>query len=326
MTCPKITFKSTLFISIIFIVGFLSCKTSSADYTANDWQKIDLVQEADFHDLEVIDDNIAIAYSYGSGKIIRTDDGGKTWRKIYELDSIYLEQIQFLNPMVGYICGNDNTLLKTMDGGKSWSSIAIQTLDAKAPIYGMHFINDSIGYIAVLQQAQKGYNSVIYKTNNSGVDWEKVNEIPEMILHLDYVDEQIWGTGNNVIIKSISQPNWAYVYKDETKKVGQIRAITSSPDSVVAVSFNGYAIRQTNEEWTSQQITTNRLRTVVAEKGFFLAAGDNNKEQGNLFKSSDDGVFWSKFDLNLSDIHRISESTNKFWAIGKDDQLLLLDK
>ena len=48
-----------------------------------------------FHDIAPIDKNNVVAYSYGTGKIVKSEDQGKTWRQVYKTDSIYFEQIEF---------------------------------------------------------------------------------------------------------------------------------------------------------------------------------------------------------------------------------------
>nr|NQU93742.1 hypothetical protein [Bacteroidota bacterium] len=80
----------------IFVMAIMiSC---SSGY---DWVKHNLNISEGLHDIEVIDDHIAIAYSYGTGNVYKTKNGGRNWNKIYQFDSIYFEQIQFLDERNG---------------------------------------------------------------------------------------------------------------------------------------------------------------------------------------------------------------------------------
>jgi len=59
------------------------------------------------------------------GFIYRTTDGGATWappplRVFADLFDVY-----FIDPLVGFITGNGETLLKTIDGGASWKSTKV---------------------------------------------------------------------------------------------------------------------------------------------------------------------------------------------------------
>jgi photosystem II stability/assembly factor-like uncharacterized protein len=308
-----------LFFLSLLLIGLFSCSDQK-----NNWEIHTTGMNDNFHDIEIITSTTAIAYSYGSGKIIKTEDTGKSWDIIYQLDSIYLEQIQFINPNLGFICGNDNTLLKTTNGGRNWESIAIDTLENSASIYGMYFIDENIGFIGVLTNTGKNFSTIIYQTANSGEEWNMIQEIPEMILNLETINNELWGSGHNVIIKNIDRTAWEYSFKDTIRKVGQIRDIHIVESSIIAVSFNGYVITQQNGIWSSQQITKNRLRCIAGNEKLLVTGGDNNAEMGNLFISKDKGLSWIQNELVLEDIHRIKYRDNTFWAIGKKDQLLQL--
>ena len=304
---------------------------------AKNWEKIDLGLNDSFHDIEPINEKEVIAYSYGTGKIIKTVDGGENWKIVHQLDSIYLEQIQFLNDKIGYICGNDNTLLKTEDGGLNWTSIAIESLDAKAPIYGMHFVDEQNGFISVLAKSKKGngYASHIYETKNAGEDWTKINELPDMILNIEVINNELWGSGNNVIVSNIDSPKWKYTYQDTEKEVGQIRDIVKTKNAFIAISFNGYIIRKPNGEkdWSKKILTNNRLRSIATnttkDQNHLFIVGDNNWEKGNVFESTDGGQTWAvvEFEGDLEDLHRVyfTDKSGKptFWAIGKNDLIIV---
>ena len=80
----------------------------------------------DFHDIEVVDDNNLIAYGYGNGAIIKSNNKGESWKKVYQFDSVYLEQVDFPTKDIGFICGNTKTLLRTKDGGKEWVNLSFK--------------------------------------------------------------------------------------------------------------------------------------------------------------------------------------------------------
>ncbi len=66
----------------------------------------------------------------GTGKIIRTRDGGNTWAvEFYESEQI--NNIKFINELTGYAAGNNGKLLKTTDGG---NMVGINLISNQLPI------------------------------------------------------------------------------------------------------------------------------------------------------------------------------------------------
>ena len=67
----------------------------------NDWVKTQTIIEDGLHDIEVINDDIALAYSYGTGKLFKTTNGGEIWAQIHQFDSLWFEQLQFIDENIG---------------------------------------------------------------------------------------------------------------------------------------------------------------------------------------------------------------------------------
>ena len=310
--------KRAFLYSVIILLAFGSCNKNTPE-----WQRINMGFNDNFHDIAPIDKNNVVAYSYGTGLIVKSGDQGKTWRQVYKTDSIYFEQIEFPTPYVGYICGNTNVILKTEDGGNCWIEIKIDSIPDSAPIYGMKFKDTETGYLSYLKRTNNGFESKIYQTTNSGESWKEINSIPEMILNLELVNSELWASGNNVVVKNVDKDNWQIVYDDTTKRVGQIRDFLISDGKLVMSSFNGFIICKEDRTITKQQITTNRLRSIISVEGRkLITAGDNNKEKGNLFESTDNGKTWRLIDQELNDIHRLKFKDGVIWGIGKNDEVI----
>ena len=297
----------------------------SCDKVEPEWQRINMGFDENFHDIEPIDKNNIIAYSYGSGLIIKSEDQGLNWKEVYKTDSIYFEQIEFPSLHIGFICGNSNKILKTENGGNTWFEIKIDSISETAPIYGMKFITTETGYISILNRTQNGMESKIFKTKDSGITWKNIATLPEMILNIELINDELWASGNNVVLKNINKTKWEYVYKDETKEVGQIRDFLIQDEKLILSSFNGYIITIKGKEIIKKQITTNRLRSIVSyNKQKLIVAGDHNNEKGNLFESKDNGITWNVIQKDFQDIHRLKVKNGIVWGIGKKDELIKL--
>ena len=90
---------------LILIVSLFFTGLVHYVYGVEAWQKLASPVRDDIHDVFFLDDRIGWAYTYGTGIIIRTVDGGRNWETVARLDTIYFEQIQFLDTHNGWICG-----------------------------------------------------------------------------------------------------------------------------------------------------------------------------------------------------------------------------
>jgi photosystem II stability/assembly factor-like uncharacterized protein len=61
----------------------------------------------------------AVIDSGGTGQILRTDDGARSWAVVART-STPLSGITFASPSVGYAVGDDGTLLQSTDAGATW--------------------------------------------------------------------------------------------------------------------------------------------------------------------------------------------------------------
>ena len=48
-----------------------------------------------------------------------------------------------------------------------------------------------------------------------------------------------------------------------------------------------------------------------------MIVGDQNKEEGHIFRSFDDGVSWVQDSTKMPDLHRLALSNRYVWAVGK---------
>lgn len=107
--------------------------------------------------------------------ILKTYDGGNTWKKVYQSDRPYegTWKASFPTNKVGYVTIQSynrdpnvvqQRLAKTIDGGETWIEIDL-VKDNGARQFGVGFIDENHGYI--------GTYSIGYKTIDGGQSWSR---------------------------------------------------------------------------------------------------------------------------------------------------------
>jgi photosystem II stability/assembly factor-like uncharacterized protein len=109
-------------------------------------------------------------------RILRTDDGGKTWKTAYESKRPFeiTWKGSFPSRKIGYAtvqsydqdpANTQRYVVKTIDGGKTWKELPLVN-DAKVREFGIGFFNDNIGWV--------GAASGGYQTTDGGATWKPV--------------------------------------------------------------------------------------------------------------------------------------------------------
>jgi hypothetical protein len=94
------------------------------------WFVVKGFEKNDFRDIEAFDATTAVIMSVGEpAYILRTVDGGETWKVVYEnrTKGIFLDAMEFWNEDAGIVVGdpinNKFFIIRTFDGGRSWQEV-----------------------------------------------------------------------------------------------------------------------------------------------------------------------------------------------------------
>jgi photosystem II stability/assembly factor-like uncharacterized protein len=215
----------------------------------------------------------------GTGILLKTSDGGKTWNfadmNEYSMNTS-IGPMLMQRPEQGWIVedGSSAPLLATRDGGKTW-----HTIDLESPITTdrMRQFDQGFGHqtyaaydLPVFQDAKHGYLSVTYpgvlilfRTDDGGDSWKperKITGIP---------DEQTGWTAASVVVDSM----WITggVQKDGTPKL----RVLGPNDNV------------TNTEFGPNDFNTLRMSFVTPRQGWVV----NN--ESHLYSTNDGGATWT---------------------------------
>ncbi|MBU1099129.1 MAG: T9SS type A sorting domain-containing protein [Bacteroidetes bacterium] len=103
------------------------------------------------------------------GAIAITEDGAQNWNQVIITTEIPLRKILFTSETNGWLLCED-CVYNTVDGGRIWLK---NSSFENEHLYSLYFINNDYGFIGGQGSDQTGYESVIYKTQNSGQTWER---------------------------------------------------------------------------------------------------------------------------------------------------------
>ncbi len=107
------------------------------------------------------------------GIILKTDDGGATWRSVFNRKTDGFRAMSFVSSKVGWVVGglpsSKGVILKTIDGGETWSEqdVGSPVEQGSARIFeGVSFVDENTGWVI-------GSERCIYKTIDGGKSWKK---------------------------------------------------------------------------------------------------------------------------------------------------------
>lgn len=140
---------------LVIIAGYLSAQQFKLEWVNPKPTGANLL------DIELITpDNLKI---FGvAGTYITSNDELATLSVNYINDSrTDVWAVDFVTPMIGYLCGENGLIMKTTDGGMNWFN---QNSWVTSRLYDIHFLNADSG-IAV------GSSGLVLITTNGGIDW-----------------------------------------------------------------------------------------------------------------------------------------------------------
>ena len=272
-----------------------------------------------YEDISFIDTKNGWAVS-GNPSMIRTTDGGDTWKQIViesPYDVIYMRTVRFINSSTGFVgtLSPDHPLLITTDSGKTFSDVNIS---GKKPnrICGLNSYHQDVFGVG----AYDGFSTFV-KSADSGKTWTGIDMSPLAFSLVDcyFFDDSIGlavgsfgGTqfydGHSVVLRTIDQgKSWTQVYKStRTNEWGWKLFFIN--DSVGYVSLEiargshkaAYYLKTTDRGLTWSD---NFFLNEYDEEGIGFASeslGWIGGWTGPTYQTTDSGKTWSQFELSQS--------------------------
>jgi len=117
---------------IIWVSGSNGAVGRSVDGgTTWEWITVPGYEKRDFRDIEAFDDHTAIIMAIAEpASILKTTDGGKTWKLVYNntTPGMFLDAMEFADAKLGIVLGDPVRghlfIANTMDGGRNWGVLS----------------------------------------------------------------------------------------------------------------------------------------------------------------------------------------------------------
>lgn len=118
----------------------------------------------DLVDVQFLDENIGFvlsgdAFSYFTGRVYKTTDGGDTWKSLGSIDR-RLHGLGFAGENIGWAVGGDGAIVRFDEQGLSQLTTPIP----RAVLNSVYFLDENTGWIG-------GEDGHIYHTDDGGTNW-----------------------------------------------------------------------------------------------------------------------------------------------------------
>ncbi|MCE7855648.1 MAG: T9SS C-terminal target domain-containing protein [Ignavibacteria bacterium CHB3] len=206
------------------------------------------------------------------GIILRSSDGGENFIQVTSgVGNGYdLWGVQMLNDTLGWVCGLNQTLLKTTDAGLTWQSVST---GLNQHYWSLDFIDEQYGMIAC-------GGGKILKTTDGGSGWTQIQAGDTRALYtIDVIDSlhiAAAGANGKNVYSSDSGVTWI-----------------SNSDIPVFSATNCIDFINADTGYTVQDVYNIRKTTNRGQSWFGLPINMTSEWQA-LYKTNDGGITWMK--------------------------------
>jgi photosystem II stability/assembly factor-like uncharacterized protein len=236
----------------------------------------------------------------------------------------HFHNLYFISENLGWVCGDDGTILKTTNGGIDWNSQNIGTLDN---VHAIFFIDSLFGW-AVLYEFSPTRHGIIIHTTDGGNSWNVQLSIWDYTLHsIHFADgNNGWASGSNGIVFHTSNSGTSWIQQYPPTGGGWLWPIFFIDDNIGWTAgdpiFGVFKSTNGGNTWTAYNVPViERIYSLMFlnyETGWLSAA------QGQIAKSIDGGITWQNLQSGTSqylrDIYFIDYNTG--WCVGHNGTIL----
>jgi photosystem II stability/assembly factor-like uncharacterized protein len=203
----------------------------------------------------------------------------------------HFRSVFFVDAKIGYIAGNNGTILQTIDGGKSWIT---RSTDYKEFLYDITFQGKKTGFIV---GGNFENEAVIMKSENYGENWSITHRYQGIsaFMATQAVNEKVvYVSGyNGAILKTTnSGTSWAFQKSGVKERLQGLSFVNELTGWIVGTQGTIIHTKDGGKTWNTQQSGTNEhLESIhFLNENIGYTTGNN----GIILATKDGGKTWIK--------------------------------
>ncbi len=288
------------------------------------WVRVPCPITDPLHNGYFLDNQYGWIVTYGTGRVLRTEDGGTSWSLAATLEPQFYEDLYFLTPEEGWLCGEGGVLLHTTDGGRSWDSRRVGS--EQTAHYGIDFGGSDRAFLVGMDMGRR--RASFFESRDRGQTWHARSDSLDarMLEPIQFLNAgRGFIAGNRAVLRT--NDGGASWQECDVGVQGTIRGLHMLDERTGwVVGHNGLVLRTSDggQTWIeAPSFTTNRLRGVRfldAMEGYIV--GDRDQQPGSLWRTRDGGASWQAVPSVRPNLHRLLISPKALWAVGDSGTIL----
>ena len=268
------------------------------------WVNMGLIVSNEILSISVVDENTVHAGT-SWGEYASTIDGGENWTVTEMTTSSDIENIHFVNSMLGFQTEFNTTYRKTVDGGQNWTS---NLTGGAGHGSGIFFLDENTGFIS------REYSGQVAKTVDGGTNWtiaeitidsgDKLEDI-----HFPGASAGYVVSNNGQVFKSTDLGESWTLQNSSPIGANCIAIHFTTETSGFVISGNSiYMTSDGGGNWTSVYVASDLLMDVhFVNESVGVACGEN----GTLLRTDDGGNSWEKLPTTMGNytIYQVEMAT-----------------
>lgn len=161
---------------IVFTILFILFFSCEKQYEKNNWKRCNYTTDTYLETLFFLNEKYGFVGGGDPGEpssslLIKTTDGGETWKYIDFISEKPIKKISFISENTGYVSTRES-LYKTIDGGLNWSKIDLGEELESVTIHDFSFAGDDHGYVIVSKDIEWISHYKFISTEDGGLNWQ----------------------------------------------------------------------------------------------------------------------------------------------------------
>ncbi|WNC73679.1 FlgD immunoglobulin-like domain containing protein [Thalassotalea psychrophila] len=246
-------------------------------------------------DIEVDSENPSTWYvAVGSGGVWKTDNGGITFKPIFDSEAVYSTGDVTIDPSNSNIIwvgtGENNGgrhlsfgdgVYRSLDAGKTWKNMGLKESEHISDIIIHPTDSNTVWVSSQGPLWSKGGQRGLFKTTNGGQTWENVLKIDE------------W-TGVTSLVIDSSNPDKLYAATWQRQRTLPAFVGTGKGSAIHTTDDGGKTWRKLSEGLPTTDIGKIGLAISAINPDVVYAGIELNQRKGGFYRSADQGASWTK--------------------------------